>query len=55
MVVLHTNASLKACGMKHSGVFTVRAGETVSFVLGYAKSFEQPPPPIDASESARGH
>ena len=48
MVVLHTNASLKARGMKHAGVFTVRAGETVSFVLGYARSFEQPPPPIDA-------
>ncbi len=48
MVVLHTNASLKAHGMKHSAVFTVRTGETVSFVLSYARSFEQPPPPIDA-------
>ena len=48
MVVLHANASLEARGMKHSAVFTVRPGETVSFVLSYAKSFEQPPPPIDA-------
>ncbi len=47
MVVLHTNASVTACGMKHCGAFTVRAGETVWFVLSYGKSFEPPPPPID--------
>ena len=48
MVVLYTDAAVKARGMKHSGVFTVKAGETVSFVLAYARSFEEPPPPIDA-------
>ena len=51
MVVVYTNASVKARGLKHAGVFTVRAGETVSFVLSYAKSFEQPPPPIDALQA----
>jgi GH15 family glucan-1,4-alpha-glucosidase len=47
MVILHTNASIKARGLKHSAIFTVRAGETVSFVLSYARSFEQAPDPID--------
>jgi len=47
MVVLHTNASVMARGYKHCGVFTVRAGETASFVLSYGKSFEPPPPRID--------
>ena len=47
MALLRTNASVKARGLKHCGVFTVQAGETVSFVLSYGKSFEPPPPPID--------
>ncbi len=47
MVVLRTDASVKARGYKHQGVFTVRAGETVSFVLSYGQSFEPPPPSID--------
>ncbi len=53
MVVLYTDAAVKARGMKHSGVFTVKAGETVSFVLAYARSFEEPPPPIDALKASR--
>ncbi len=47
MVVLRTDASVKARGYKHCGVFKVRAGETVSFVMSYGKSSEPPPPPLD--------
>ncbi len=51
MVVLHTGAPMEPCGMKHTGTFKVRAGETVSFVLSYARSFEEPPPEIDAMQA----
>ncbi len=47
MAILHAEACLKAQGLKHSGVFTIRAGETVSFTLSYGLSFEAPPSPID--------
>ncbi len=47
MVVLHTHAPIKAAGYKHCGVFTVRAGETIPFVLSYGTPYEPPPPPID--------
>jgi GH15 family glucan-1,4-alpha-glucosidase len=35
----------------HYADFTVAAGETVSFVMGYARSFASPPEPINAAEA----
>jgi GH15 family glucan-1,4-alpha-glucosidase len=51
MVTLHSDASLQARGYKHCSVFTVRAGESVSFVLTYGRPYEPPPPPIDALQA----
>lgn len=47
MAALRTNAPIHAEGFKHCGRFPVAAGETVYFVLSYADSFGEAPPPID--------
>lgn len=46
--VLRTDVPLVADGYRHRGTFTVAAGETVSFVLSYGRSFRPNPAPIDA-------
>ena len=51
MVILRSDVELKADGMTHRAEFTVRPGETVSFVMGFASSFGAQPPaliPADA-------
>jgi GH15 family glucan-1,4-alpha-glucosidase len=47
MVVLRTYAPLQAEGYKHAGRFTVKAGETVPFVLSYGRSYRHDPKPLD--------
>jgi GH15 family glucan-1,4-alpha-glucosidase len=47
MVVLRTDAPMRASGYTHSRRFTVRAEETVSFVLSYGSPHEPPPSLID--------
>ncbi len=47
MAVLTTGAKVQAEGFRHRGTFTVRAGETVSFVLSYGRPYEPPPSTID--------
>ena len=47
MIVLRTPVRLAGKNMKTIGEFTVRAGETVPFVLTNAPSHLAPPPPLD--------
>src|SRR5262245_22287028 len=51
MVVLRSDVPLRPDGFKHHGDFTVSAGETVTFVLGYARSFENVPRPVSPTEA----
>jgi GH15 family glucan-1,4-alpha-glucosidase len=46
-VILRTPVPLRGKDLKTVGEFTVAAGETVSFVLVYSRSFLEPPKPID--------
>jgi GH15 family glucan-1,4-alpha-glucosidase len=46
MAVLRTNVDLKAEGFSHCAQFSVAAGETATFVLGYGPSFHALPEPI---------
>jgi GH15 family glucan-1,4-alpha-glucosidase len=61
MAVLRTNVDLKAEGFSHCAHFSVGAGETATFVLGYSPSFQALPEPIAAldalaeTEQAWGH
>ncbi|HEU4629124.1 MAG TPA: glycoside hydrolase family 15 protein [Gemmatimonadaceae bacterium] len=48
MVVLRGDVPLRGERLTTVGEFTVRAGETVSFVLAYGPSHLDPPPPLDA-------
>ena len=48
MVVLRTPADLRGENMHTEADFTIRAGETVPFVLTYQRSHEGIPDPIDA-------
>ncbi len=47
MAVLRTTVDLKADGFSHSAQFSVAAGETATFVLGYGPSFHALPEPIE--------
>jgi GH15 family glucan-1,4-alpha-glucosidase len=46
-LVLRTRAPLKGIGQSTVSEFTVEAGRSVSFVLSYALSHEEDPPPIE--------
>src|SRR6185295_15064732 len=46
MAVLRTNVDLKADGFSHRAQFSVAAGETATFVLGYGPSFHALPEAI---------
>jgi GH15 family glucan-1,4-alpha-glucosidase len=48
MVVLRGDVPLRGERLTTVGEFTVREGETVSFVLAYSPSHLEPPPPLDA-------
>src|SRR5215467_7492595 len=50
-VVLRSDVPLRPDGFKHHADFTVSAGETVTFVLVYARSFEKVPRPLNATEA----
>ena len=47
MVVLRTTVHLRGKDMRTMGNFTVRAGQTVAFVLAHGESHQKPPPAID--------
>ncbi|MBK5958795.1 glucoamylase [Rhodoplanes elegans] len=49
MVVLQTPVRLEGRDLTTVAEFTVRAGETVPFVLAFAPSHHPPPPPVDAA------
>jgi GH15 family glucan-1,4-alpha-glucosidase len=51
MVVLRTPVPLKGKDLKTVGAFTVKAGETVPFVLTYGNSYRPPPRPIDPAQA----
>ncbi len=51
MLVLHTDVPLRGEDMSTVGEFTVRAGETVDFVLTYGASHRPPPEPIDPAQA----
>jgi GH15 family glucan-1,4-alpha-glucosidase len=51
MAVLRTNVELKAEGFSHCAHFSVGAGETATFVLGYSPSFHAMPEPIAALDA----
>jgi GH15 family glucan-1,4-alpha-glucosidase len=51
LAVLRTSVELEAEGYRHSGRFTVSAGESVSFVLAYGPSYQPEPQPIDPFEA----
>src|SRR5947207_2034019 len=46
MAILWSSTPLKADGFRHRAAFTVSAGETATFVLGYGPSFHPLPEPI---------
>ena len=54
MVVLRSDVLLRPDGSKHHADFMVSAGETITFVLGYGRSFENVPRSINPTE-ARNH
>jgi GH15 family glucan-1,4-alpha-glucosidase len=51
MAVLRTNVDMKAEGFSHCAHFSVGAGETATFVLGYGHSFHALPEPIAALDA----
>ena len=51
MLVLHTDVPLHGESMSTVGEFTVRAGETVDFVLTYGASHLPPPEQIDPAQA----
>jgi GH15 family glucan-1,4-alpha-glucosidase len=53
MVVLRTPVHIKGKGMTSVGEFTIRRGETISFVLTYSRSHEPPAPPRDPNAALR--
>src|SRR5262249_7338225 len=46
MAVLRTDVDMEADGFSHRAQFTVSAGESAAFVLGYAHSFHSLPEPL---------
>jgi GH15 family glucan-1,4-alpha-glucosidase len=54
MAVLRTEVPLKPEGFRHRGEFTVRAGQTVSFVLTYGASFRRTPPAVRPLNALQG-
>lgn len=53
MVVLRGSVELQAKDFAHHGTFSVGAGETATFVLGYGSSFDAPPKVIDPMVALR--
>src|ERR1700686_1829405 len=53
-LVLRTPATLYGEDLKTVGEFMVDAGQSVSFVLSYGRSFESPPAPIDPVKALEG-
>jgi GH15 family glucan-1,4-alpha-glucosidase len=51
MVVLRSDTPLRPDKFRHRGDFTVAAGETVSLVLGYARSFANTPKPVNTKRA----
>jgi GH15 family glucan-1,4-alpha-glucosidase len=51
MVLLRTPAPLKGVDLTTVSEFTVKAGETVPFVLSFGPSHRRPPPPIDPTRA----
>jgi GH15 family glucan-1,4-alpha-glucosidase len=51
MVILHTSVPMHGENLKSVADFTVRAGETLSFVLTYVPSHLEPPPALDVSQA----
>ena len=52
-LILRSAVDFAPNGKRHCAAFTVAAGETQSFVLSYHLSFEEPPPPLDASAALK--
>src|SRR6185437_11371844 len=53
MVLVHSKTKLRGENLKTVGEFTVKAGETMSFMLTYASSHLPPPEPIDPQQALR--
>jgi GH15 family glucan-1,4-alpha-glucosidase len=53
MVVLRSGVHLHGENFKTVGEFTIKAGETVPFVLSYSRSHKAPPEPIDVDQTLR--
>jgi GH15 family glucan-1,4-alpha-glucosidase len=51
MVVLRSDVPLRPGGFKHHADFMVSAGETIAFVLAYARSFENLPSPVSPTQA----
>ena len=51
MVVLHTTVQTHGENLKTISEFTIREGETASFVLTYGPSFEDPPQSVDPEDA----
>ena len=49
-LILRTNIELHPDTRRHCAEFSVHAGETVDFVMGYHLSFQKPPEPVDAAK-----
>ena len=47
-VVLHSGVPLQPANFRHRAEFTISAGESVAFVMGYSPSYGVLPEPIDA-------
>jgi GH15 family glucan-1,4-alpha-glucosidase len=51
LMVLHSGVPLTLNGQDPLAEFTIREGQTVSFVLRFGDSKSEPPPPIDVGEA----
>ena len=49
--VLHSGVALQPANFRHRAEFTVSAGESVAFVMGYSPSYGVLPEPIDAKRA----
>ena len=53
MVVLRSDVPMRPDQFQHHAEFTVAAGDTISFVLGYARSFADAPKAINATNALK--
>ena len=53
MVVLRSQVPIEPAGFKHKGTFTIKAGQTIPFVLSYGKSYNSPPAAIDPTKALK--